>query len=169
MKGRVSVPGMETKMESRREQAMKNFREGYNCTQAVVLAHSDLLGVETEQVLKLCQSFGGGMGRLRQVCGTVSAMFIVAGALTGSADPKDPEGKKRNYDAVQRLAAAFEAKNGSIVCRELLGLDKKKSSVSEEYRTGSTPEPRTEEYYKKRPCLNLIGDACDVLAEIFPD
>ena len=145
-------------MESRREQAMKNFRAGYNCTQAVVLAHSDLLGADTEQILKLCQSFGGGMGRLRQVCGTVSAMFLVAGALTGSAD-----------DAVQRLAAAFEAKNGSIVCRELLGLDKKKSSVAEEYRTGSTPEPRTEEYYKKRPCLNLIGDACDVLAEIFPD
>lgn len=161
-------------MESRREQAMKNFREGYNCTQAVVLAHSDLLGVDTEQVLKLCQSFGGGMGRLRQVCGTVSAMFLIAGALTGSADPKDPEGKKRNYDAVQRLAAAFEAKNGSIVCRELLGLDKKgtsekESPVAEEYRTGSTPEPRTEEYYKRRPCLNLIGDACDVLAEIFAD
>ncbi len=160
---------MDVRMESRREQAMKNFREGYNCTQAVILAHSDMLGVDTEQALKLCQSFGGGMGRLRQVCGTVSAMFFIAGALTGSADPKDPQGKKRNYDAVQRLAAAFEAKNGSIVCRELLGLDKKKSSVSEEYRTGSTPEPRTEEYYKKRPCLNLIGDACDVLAEIFPD
>lgn len=153
-------------MESRREQAVKYFKEGYNCTQAVVLAHCDLLGIEKEQVLKLSQSFGGGMGRMRQVCGTVSAMFMVAGALTGSADPKDIEGKKKNYDAVQRLAAAFEEKNGSIICKQLLGLETKQSSVRAEFQTGTTPEPRTEEYYKKRPCVRLVGDACDILAEI---
>lgn len=156
-------------MESRREQAMSFFKMGYNCTQAVVLAHLDLLGVEKEQALKLCQSFGGGMGRLRQVCGTVSAMFFVAGALTGSSDPRDIEGKKRNYAAVQELAKRFEKKNGSIICATLLGLDRKEgtNTVGEAYRSGSVPEPRTEEYYKKRPCPELIGDACDILAEYF--
>lgn len=156
-------------MESRREQAMSFFKMGYNCTQAVVLAHLDLLGVEKEQALKLCQSFGGGMGRLRQVCGTVSAMFFVAGALTGSSDPRDRESKKNNYAAVQELAKRFEKKNGSIVCATLLGLDRKEgtNTVGKAYQSGSVPEPRTEEYYKKRPCLELIGDACDILAEYF--
>ena len=154
-------------MESRRNQAIQFFKEGYNCAQAVVLAHSDLLGMEKEQLLKVSQSFGGGMGRMRQVCGTVSAMFMVAGLLTGSANPKDLENKKENYDMVQRLAAAFEKKNGSIICRQLLGLETKQSSVGAEYREGTTPEPRTEEYYKKRPCIELIGDACDILAEHF--
>lgn len=156
-------------MESRREQAMSYFRMGYNCTQAVVLAHLDLLGVEKEQALKMCQSFGGGMGRLRQVCGTVSAMFLVAGALTGSSDPCDKESKKNNYAAVQELAKQFEKKNGSIVCATLLGLDRKDGSnaVGKAYQSGSVPEPRTEGYYKKRPCLELVGDACDILAEFF--
>lgn len=158
-------------MKSRREEAMKNFREGYNCTQAVVLAHKDLLGVEdTDQILRICQSFGGGMGRLREVCGTVSAMFFVAGALAGSADPKDIQGKKRDYEMVQKLAADFKEKNGSIVCRTLLGLDgSRPEAVSAQYREGAEPEPRTSEYYKKRPCLELIGDACDVIAANFPD
>lgn len=154
-------------MESRRNQAIEFFKEGYNCTQAVVLAHLDLLGVEKEQAMKLCQSFGGGMGRLRQVCGTVSGMFFVAGALTGSSEPRDMESKKKNYEAVQKLATEFEKKNGSIICATLLGLDRKDggSAVGEKYQTGAVPEPRTAEYYKKRPCLELIGDACDILAE----
>lgn len=150
---------------TRREQAMQYFRDGYNCAQAVVLAHSDLLGMDKEQLLKMSQSFGGGMGRMRQVCGTVSGMFMVAGILTGSADPKDTESKKDNYDTVQKLAAAFEEKHGSIICKQLLGLETRQSSVGEEYKTGTTPEPRTEEYYKKRPCVELVGDACDILSE----
>lgn len=154
-------------MESRREQAMANFKQGYNCAQSVVLAHTDLLGISEEQALMLAQSFGGGMGRLRQVCGTVSAMFFIAGALTGSSNPKDMESKKINYALVQELAAEFEKKNGSIICAALLGLDQKgeKSSVSEAYQKGNVPEPRTNEYYKKRPCIELVGDACDIIAE----
>lgn len=154
-------------MESRREQAMKYFKEGYNCAQAVVLAHIDLLGISKEQALTLSQSFGGGMGRLRHVCGSVSGMFFVAGALTGSSDPKDLESKNKNYALVQELASAFEKKNGSIICSTLLGLDSKEKvlTVAEDYQSGHTPEPRTMEYYKKRPCAELVGDACDVLAE----
>lgn len=152
-------------MKSRREQAMKNFQDGYNCAQAVVLAHSDLFDTGTEELMKMSQSFGGGMGRLRQVCGAVSGMFLVAGMLTGSGDPKDTEAKQENYETVQKLAAGFEERNGSIVCAQLLGLKEKESCVGPEYRTGAVPEPRTEEYYKKRPCQELVGDACDVLAE----
>lgn len=157
-------------MKSRRDEAIAYFYEGYNCTQAVLLAHSDLLGVDTEQILKICQSFGGGMARLREVCGTVSAMFMIAGALTGSSDPKDAEGKKRNYVAVQKLAEDFRERNGSIICRTLLGLDGSRPDVvAASYREGSVPEPRTKEYYKKRPCPELIGDACDIIAANFSD
>lgn len=154
-------------MKSRREQAMENFKKGYNCTQSVVLAHMDLLGISEEQAMILTQSFGGGMGRLRQVCGTVSAMFFIAGALTGSSDPKDMESKQKNYALVQEMAAEFEKRNGSIICAKLLGLDRKDgaNTVGEGYREGSKPEPRTKEYYKKRPCIELIGDACDIIAE----
>lgn len=155
-------------MESRREQAMSYFKQGYNCAQAVALAHADLLPISKEDTAILVQSFGGGMGRLRQVCGAVTGMFFVAGALYGSSDPKDAESKKRNYEMVQQLAAEFEKKNGSIICGILLGLGKKEeeSSVGSEYRMGAVPEPRTTEYYKKRPCVELVGDACDVLAQI---
>ena len=120
-------------MKSRREQAIANFKKGYNCTQAVVLAHADLLGISEEQAMILTQSFGGGMGRLRQVCGTVSAMFFVAGALTGSAEPRDLESKKKNYALVQELAAEFEKRNGSIICSTLLGLDRNGGTVAKEY------------------------------------
>lgn len=156
-------------MESRREQAMENFKKGYNCAQAVAVAHADLLSLSEEQAAVLVQSFGGGMGRLRHVCGAVSGMFFVASALTGSSDPNDRESKQKNYETVQKLAEEFEKKNGSIVCKTLLGLDKKEGEnpVSKDYQTGSEPEPRTKEYYKKRPCNELVGDACDVLAQYF--
>lgn len=154
-------------MKSRREQAIRYFYDGYNCTQALVLAHADLFDVDKDSLLKMSQSFGGGMARMRQVCGAVSGMFLVAGMLTGSANPKDAEGKKHNYETVQKLAGLFEEKNGSIICAQLLGMQEKSSCVSEEYRTGAAPEPRTEEYYKKRPCPELVGDACDVLAQYF--
>lgn len=154
-------------MKSRREEAMTYFKQGYNCAQSVVLAHADLLDIPKDQALMLTQSFGGGMGRLRQVCGAVSAMFFLAGALTGSSDPRDMQSKQGNYALVQELAAEFEKKNGSIICATLLGLNKPEGTdtVGEAYKTGSTPEPRTEGYYKKRPCVELVGDACDIIAE----
>ena len=152
-------------MESRRELGMKYFRQGYNCSQSVVLAYLDLLDMEKEQAMKMSQPFGGGMGRMRQVCGAVSGMFFVLGALKGSAAPENLEAKKETYDFVQKLAADFEEKNGSIICRQLLGLEEKQSSVGEAFRIGTTPEPRSEEYYKKRPCESLVGDACEIMEE----
>lgn len=88
---------------------------------------------------------------------------MVAGILTGSSDPKDVNQKKQNYEVVQKLAEEFEKRNGSIICRELLRLDQKSTPVGEGYQSGAEPEPRTEQYYKKRPCVNLVGEACEIL------
>ena len=124
----------------RRERAMALFEEGYNCAQSVFLAFSDLHGMDTHTAAALSSSFGGGMGRLREVCGAVSGMFLTAGILYGYEDPGAREEK---------------AENGSIVCRELVGL-----SVT---REEPTPPERTAEYYKKRPCKELVGDAAEIL------
>lgn len=151
-------------METRKEKAMELFTKGYNCSQSVVLAYADVLGLDWEQAAKLSASFGGGLGRLRHVCGSVSGMSMVAGMLTATADPEDKEKKKENYETVQKLAAEFERRNGSIICRELLGLEQGKDSVvSDGYQKGAVPEPRTKEYYKKRPCRELVGEACEIL------
>lgn len=143
--------------ETRREKAMRIFGEGYNCSQAVVLAFEDLIPMEWDTAAALSSSFGGGMGRLREVCGTVSGMFLVAGLLYGQTDPKDKEGKKEHYARIQELAKAFEAEHGSIICRELLGLDKKRDTPA--------PSERTKEYYQKRPCKELAGDAAQILED----
>ena len=141
----------------RREKAMALFEQGYNCAQSVFLAFADLYGMEESTAAALSSSFGGGMGRLREVCGTVSAMFLAIGLLYGYDDPKAFSQKAEHYARVQELAAAFEKKNHSIVCRELLGLTVK--------REAPTPEPRTAEYYRKRPCRELVGDAAEILED----
>lgn len=139
----------------RREIAEENFLKGYNCTQAVVLAFSDLIDIDEDILMKISCSFGGGMGRLREVCGSVSAMSIVAGYLYGYSGPERGQVKADQYARIQELAKAFEEKNGSIVCREILGLTQKHQSP--------VPEERTAEYYKKRPCKKLCGDAAEIL------
>ena len=142
------------------QKAMQLFKEGYNCSQAVFLAFEDLFNMEREVMLRLSSSFGGGMGRLREVCGAVSGMFMVAGVLYGYDDPKDYDKKTEHYARIQLLAKEFEALNGSIVCRELLGLAPKKSSLD---MGNPEPEKRTEEYYKKRPCAELVAMAASFL------
>ena len=106
---------------TRKEKAMNYFLEGYNCSQSVVLAFEDRLEMEPDQLARLSSAFGGGMGRLREVCGSVSGMFIVLGILYGYDDPKEFEGKKVLYERVQELAHRFEAVNGSIVYLHLYG------------------------------------------------
>lgn len=145
-------------METRKQKAVRLFKEGYNCSQSVFAAYSDLYGIDINTALKLSSSFGGGMGRMREVCGTVSGMFLVAGLETGATEGKDIEGKKYNYDIVQRMATEFKKKNGTIICKELLNLD----SVEHE----TTPEKRTKEYYKKRPCIKLVEDAADIIENV---
>ena len=136
------------------ELAREYFRRGYNCAQAVFLAFSDLTGVERESALRLSSSFGGGMGRLREVCGAVSGMFMAAGLLYGTTDTATQEEKAAHYARIQALAAAFREKHGSIICRELLGVDA---------NGNPTPDARTPEYYKSRPCSQICYDAAQVL------
>lgn len=149
---------LEVDMEDkcRRNLAMEYFGQGYNCAQSVVLAFADLIPVEEKDVIiRMSSSFGGGMGRLREVCGAVSGMFLVIGALYGYDGPETGSAKAEHYARVQELAKAFEEANGSIVCRELLGL--------KEHRQAPVPEARTEAYYKKRPCKELVGCAAEIL------
>lgn len=144
---------------TRKERAIRNFYDGYNCTQAVVYAFSELFpeGMEPEKVLCMVSPLGGGMGRLREVCGSVTGMFLVLGLLYGYSAPKAFQTKTELYGRVQELASEFEKRNGSIVCRELLGLSEK--------RQEPVPEARTPEYYKKRPCPELVGMAAEILDE----
>lgn len=140
---------------TRKEKAMQSFLDGYNCSQCMMLAFEDLLTIDIDTALKIASPFGGGMGRLREVCGSVSGMFMVLGFLKGYSTPGDYEGKKELYEHIQELARRYEEANGSIICRDLLGL-----SVQ---REEATPEQRTPDYYKKRPCAEKIGSAAEIL------
>lgn len=139
------------------KKAMELFKEGYNCSQSVFLAFEDQYTIDHNIALMLSSSFGGGMGRLREVCGAVSGMFMVAGVLYGYQSPNDYEAKKEHYARIQELAHEYELRNGSIVCRELLGLGKGKEEP--------VPEKRTQEYYKKRPCVQLVGMSAAIMEQ----
>lgn len=140
---------------TRKETAMDFFYQGYNCAQSLVLTFKDLIDIDEDTISKLACSFGGGMGRLREVCGAVSGMFMVISLLYGYSGPEKGEVKAEHYARVQELARRFEKEHGSIVCRELLGLSVKRESP--------IPEARTEEYYSKRPCPEIIGSAAEIL------
>lgn len=139
------------------KKAMKLFKEGFNCSQSVFLAFEDLYDIDRKTALMLSSSFGGGMGRLREVCGAVTGMFMVAGLLYGYDSPEDREGKKLHYARIQELAGEFEEENGSIICRELLGISQRKDVP--------TPSERTKEYYEKRPCEQLVGIAAAIMED----
>ena len=145
-------------MSERSKKAVELFKQGYNCSQAVFVAFADLYGMDREMALRVSSSFGGGMGRMREVCGAVSGMFMVVGMETGTIEGADRQGKQYNYQVVQQLAEQFRQKNGSIICRELLGL-------SSGPQTETKPEARTEEYYKKRPCVELVEEAALIVEE----
>ncbi|MFA7675471.1 MAG: C-GCAxxG-C-C family protein [Endomicrobiia bacterium] len=140
------------------ECAKELFQKGYNCSQSVLCAFCDDIGIDFDTALKISSSFGGGMGRLREVCGAVTAMFMVAGIKYGYTDPKDQKAKAQHYKLIQLLAKKFSDKYGYIVCRDLLGLDKQKSDY--------IPSERTKEYYQKRPCVELVCYAADILEEL---
>lgn len=150
------------KMEhsARGQRAQAYFTEGYNCSQAVAMAYADLIGMDETMLARAMSSFGGGMGRMREVCGAVSGMSFAAGVLYGYAEPTaaGQQEKAAHYARIQELAGAFREVNGSIVCRELLGLD---ISGSDD----PTPKKRTPEYYKKRPCGQLVALAATILED----
>lgn len=150
--------------ETRKEYAVRLFKSGYNCSQCVFAAFADVYGIDWELALRFSASFGGGMGRMREVCGCASAMFMVAGLETGTVIGKDVQGKKHNYEVVQGMAEAFKQRSGgSIICREILGLPKDMDERSH----SPEPEKRTESYYKKRPCIQMIENACEIIEQQF--
>ena len=162
---------MDTKIsiDERVARAKRLFKEeGYNCCQAVVLAYSDLFGLDDTTAASLSSGFGGGMGRMREVCGSVSGMIMLAGLISPACDPSVKADRTRNYSLVQEVAGEFKALNGSIICKELLGL----TSCSAPSGNGihgipesPVPSDRTPEYYKKRPCEELVGISARIIGE----
>ena len=143
------------------EEAKRLFLAGYNCAQAVFCAFRDVTGLDLDTAARLSSSFGGGMGRLREVCGTVSGALMALGYIRGYADPGDREAKAAHYRLVQEYARLFREQSGSIVCRELL----KDVRVTE----GGVPEERTPEFYARRPCLRLAGQAAAILDRLLSE
>ena len=133
--------------------SVQYFKNGYSCSQAVVLGFQEYTHLDEKTCVRVASSFGAGMGRLREVCGAVSGMMIVLGLLYGYESPTDREGKIQHYTRVQQLAETFKQQNGSYICRELLGRTKE----------APTPEVRTEAYYKKRPCVEMVRCASQIL------
>ena len=144
-------------IEERKNRAAELFKAGYNCCQAVAMTFADVIGLTENEVARLASGFGGGMGRMREVCGTVSAMTMVAGAMIPADDVGDKSAKTANYALVQDMADEFRQMNGSIICRELLGLSKPEGTP--------VPSDRTPEYYKKRPCGELCSIAAGIIAK----
>ena len=137
------------------EKSVSLFTQGCNCAQAVFAAFSDVTGMDEELAKRLSSSFGGGMGRMREVCGTCSAMFMVAGILYGEGTEQDDKLKAEHYKRIQYLADEFRKEHDTIICRDLL----KGLAVTSE----PTPEKRTEQYYKVRPCAKFVKTAAEIL------
>ena len=137
------------------ERAVELFVEGYNCAQAVAAAFGDLTGLDEKTAAKMASCFGGGMGRMREVCGAVSGMLMVAGVLYGYDDPKATTEKRELYAQVQAMAGQFREELGSIVCRDPL-----KNPPSD-----PNPTPRTEQFYKDRPCARMVATAARIMDE----
>lgn len=140
-------------MLKKSEKARELFKTGLNCSQSVVAAFADVLGLSEQTAARLSAGLGGGVGRQREVCGAVSGAAMVLGFVFGGEDGKD---KKRAYEKVREFSDEFKRRNRFIVCRELLGLDEKKEE-------SAAPAERTAEYYKKRPCADLVFDTAEIL------
>lgn len=136
--------------------AKSYFEQGYNCAQSVLLAFCEETGLEPKQAARIASTFGGGMGKLREVCGAVTGMFMAEGLLNGYDDPKAKEEKAAVYARVRALADAFQAENHSIICRDLL--------IDVETSSDAAPEERTKAYYERRPCGSYVENAARIYA-----
>ena len=147
-------------MNKNEQLAHKYFTEGYNCAQSVFAAFHEEMGMDEKEALRLSSAFGGGMGRLREVCGAVSGMFMVLGALYGYDDAKNDEAKKLLYTRVQNFANEFKSEYGTIICRELIGAEGAQKP---------TPTPRNPEFYEKRPCTAFVVSAARIMSEFIEE
>ena len=145
----------------RRDRAIEYFKTGCGCAQSILCAYSDVIGLDEKTALRLGSSFGGGMGKLREVCGALSGAFMVAGLLWGDYDPMDHKAKSAHYALVRRIAEEFKTVHGTINCARLVeGIANAK---------GSDPAPRTEEYYAVRPCVKFVATAAEILDRIIEE
>ena len=135
------------------EKAVELFKKGYNCSQAVLGAFAEEIGLSPEIALRISVPFGGGIGRMREVCGACSGMLMAIGMTDGYSTPETGYIKAEHYELVRKLCAEFKEKNGSIICREILKTDE----------VGGTPSARTESYYKERPCIRCVRTAAEIL------
>lgn len=141
------------------QRAVELFKEGFNCSQSVFVAFAHRFDIDEDTAKKISAGLGGGIGRLREVCGAVSGAAMVIGSLASATEGADAENKQKNYELVREFAKRFTEENGSIICRELLGLD-------EQTKETAKPESRTAEYYKKRPCVEIVECAAQILEEM---
>lgn len=160
------------------EKAVGYFKQGYNCSQSVVMAFSDYYGIPEALMARFSASFGGGIGRMRETCGAACGMFMLAGLEVQNVEDKpepldleqnpypSQELKKKDYEVVQGLAATFREATGSLNCKELLGLNKQRADGTiPEIQIVATPEARTDEYYKKRPCIRMVETAVQIYCQ----
>ena len=142
---------------TRKEQAIEYFKQGYNCTQAVVLTFKDVLTIDAEELCKIASPFGGGISRMRETCGAVTGMVLVLGNLVGYSTPETGEKKHELYKKTQEILKIFENRYGSLTCGKLLNLTQKHDDPK--------PSPRDHSFYLNRPCTELIGGAAEILEE----
>ena len=147
-------------LDNRIQRAVELFMQGYGCCQSVVCAFSDLYGLDEEMALRISAGFGGGVGRMRLMCGTCSALVILAGLEKGQTRGEDREGKAACYQLVRQLLETFRQRNGSIICAELLQMNGVKAETGT-----SQPDERNAEYYRVRPCARKVESAARVFAE----
>lgn len=144
-------------MKSRVKDAVAMFESGYNCAQSVFVTYAELFGMDRETALRISCPMGGGVGRMREICGTVSSMAMLGGLKTGNTDPDNQEAKTYNYELARRMADRFKEENGSMICRELLGIEEREESAA--------PSERTREYYADRPCSRLVACAAAIIED----
>lgn len=151
-------------LEERVQRAVDNFMAGYGCCQSVVAAFADIYGMDEAMARRVAAGFGGGVGRMRMMCGAVSGIVMLVGLDCGQTDGDDREGKSACYKVVQELLAKSKEDNGSLICAEILGLKGHEKAVSS-YQAS----PRTAEYYKTRPCAAKVESAARIFADYLRD
>lgn len=145
-----------------KQKASELFLEGYNCCQAVFTAFSHRFGIDEETAKRISAGLGGGVGRMREVCGAVSGAAMVIGSITAATDGEDNLSKTKNYELVREFADRFKQIHGTVICREIL-------QIAEDKKEDATPDSRTADYYKDRPCLKVVEDAAEILMEMISE
>lgn len=160
MEGNQSAIALQPELEARVHNAVDNFMQGYGCCQSVVAAFADLYGLDNTMAKRIAAGFGGGVGRMRMMCGAVSGIVVLVGLDCGQTEGDDREGKSACYKVVQELLGKSKEQNGSLICAELLGL-----KGYEKAHSSYEASPRTAAYYKTRPCAAKVESAARIFAE----